>query len=102
MSLMPVRRHLATGATALLAAVALAVVAAGSAAASAPAGPVAASVTTFGPGRIGSSAGALLGLLGLVAAWRALTRPTGRLGTTTGPRGALLALSAGAAAVVLG
>ncbi|MEU2544171.1 DUF6223 family protein [Streptomyces roseolus] len=88
---MNVRRLLATGTAAVLAVV----VTATSAAASAPSRGLAASVTTFGAGRLASSVGAVIGLVGLVAAWRALTRPAAR-------RGALLALAAGPVAVVLG
>ncbi|MEU9854686.1 DUF6223 family protein [Streptomyces sp. NPDC047974] len=88
---MNVHRLLVTGPAALLAVLATAA----SASASAPSRTLAASVTTFGTGRLASSAGAVIGLIGLVAAWRALTRPTAR-------RGALLALVAGPVAVVLG
>ncbi|NML52732.1 hypothetical protein HHL19_17025 [Streptomyces sp. R302] len=88
---MNVRRLLATGTAAVLAVVATAA----SAVASAPAQTLAASVTTFSVGRLAASAGAVIGLIGLVAAWRALTRPTAR-------RGARLALAAGPVAVVLG
>ncbi|MFF5503461.1 DUF6223 family protein [Streptomyces roseolus] len=86
---MNVRRPLATGTAAVLAVV----TAAGTAAASSQ--TLAAPVTAYGPGRVASAVGAVIGLIGLVAAWRALRRPAAR-------RGALLALAAGPVAVVLG
>ncbi|GAA3048552.1 hypothetical protein GCM10017562_08480 [Streptomyces roseofulvus] len=95
---MSVRRLLATGTAVLLGALALAA----PASAADPASSLAASVTTVSAGRIGSFAGAVIGLIGLAVAWRAVARPAGRLGVATGPLGSWLALAAGAAAVALG
>ncbi|MFD8009121.1 DUF6223 family protein [Streptomyces sp. NPDC058955] len=96
---MSVRRLLATGTAALLGGLALA---APASAASDPVSSLAASATTVGAGRLGSFVGAVIGLIGLAVAWRAVARPTGRLGVATGPLGPLLALAAGVVAVVLG
>ncbi|MFF8595811.1 DUF6223 family protein [Streptomyces sp. NPDC015220] len=95
---MSVRRLLATVAAVLLAGVALAV----PAAAHASVQPLAADVYDFGPGRLGATAGALLGLAGMGIAWLALARPTARLGTANGPLGARLAMVAGLTGMVLG
>ncbi|MFG2296138.1 DUF6223 family protein [Streptomyces sp. NPDC048603] len=56
---------------------------------------LAASVYTFSLGRVGAATGALLGLLGVIVAWRALSRPTGRPGATP-------AVVAGLVSVTLG
>jgi hypothetical protein len=95
-----------------------------------PAGqPIAADVTTMSSGRLGASAGAVLGLVGVVIGWLALTRPAGRtravaalvagllgaalgglviatsdggVGTGNGLGGAIVAVAVGLIAVVLG
>ncbi|MEV6332906.1 DUF6223 family protein [Streptomyces sp. NPDC051909] len=59
---------------------------------------LAASVYTLSAGRIGAGAAALLGLAAAVTAWRALTRPTGRLGRLGGAP----ALTAGLLSMALG
>ncbi|MFF1508499.1 DUF6223 family protein [Streptomyces sp. NPDC058326] len=41
---------------------------------------LAADVLSFSPGRLGATTGALLGLAGVIIAWRALARPTSRPG----------------------
>ncbi|MFF8845145.1 DUF6223 family protein [Streptomyces sp. NPDC015127] len=64
--------------------------------------PIAADVYDFSLGRLGATTGAVLALAGVVIAWRALARPTGRLGTANGPLGAGLAMVAGLIGVVLG
>lgn len=67
-----------------------------------PVTSIAANVTDFGPGRAGAAIGALLGLAAIAVAVLALTRPTARLGTTTGPLGAGFAVAAGLAGIALG
>ncbi|MDX2395246.1 MULTISPECIES: DUF6223 family protein [unclassified Streptomyces] len=64
--------------------------------------PVAASVTDFSLGRLGATTGGLLGLVAVVVAVLALTRPAGRLGTANGSLGATVAMVAGLIAIALG
>ncbi|WP_370415845.1 DUF6223 family protein [Streptomyces fradiae] len=59
---------------------------------------LAANVYTLSAGRIGASAAALIGLAAAVTAWRALIRPTSRLGRFGGAP----ALTAGLFAMALG
>jgi hypothetical protein len=91
--------------------------------------PIAADATTMSSGRLGASAGAVLGLVGVVIGWLALSRPAGRtravaalvagllgaalgglvivtsdggVGTGNGLGGAIVAVAVGLIAVVLG
>ncbi|MGH3714864.1 MAG: DUF6223 family protein [Micromonosporaceae bacterium] len=64
--------------------------------------PVAASVYTMSAGRLGSSAAAVLGLVGVVIGVLALVRPAGRFGTANGRLGAVVALAAGLIGMALG
>ncbi|MFB6836835.1 DUF6223 family protein [Streptomyces sp. NPDC056361] len=95
---LPARRLLAAVSTVWLAGIALAAPA--TARASAP--PLAAAVYDFGPGRAGSSVGALLGLAGAVIGWLAVSRPAGRLGVARGQLGARAAVAAGLVATAVG
>ncbi|WP_329203901.1 DUF6223 family protein [Streptomyces sp. NBC_00683] len=95
---MSARRLFAACATALLAGLGPAT----PAAARASVQPVAASVTDFSLGRLGATTGGLLGLVAVVIAVLALTRPTGRLGTANGSLGATAAVVAGLLAMALG
>ncbi|MGW0754210.1 DUF6223 family protein [Streptomyces sp. NPDC002587] len=56
---------------------------------------LAASVHTFSLGRLGATTGALLGLAGVIIAWRTLARPTRR-------PGAVPAMAAGLTGLALG
>ncbi|MEU8233726.1 DUF6223 family protein [Actinoplanes sp. NPDC048967] len=98
-------------------------------AAPAAAHPIAADVTTMSSGRLGASAGVVLGLVGVVIGWLALSRSAGRtravvamvsgllgaalgglvmatsdggVGTGNGLGGAIVAVAVGLIAVVLG
>ncbi|MDN0199246.1 DUF6223 family protein [Streptomyces sp. S.PNR 29] len=95
---MSVRRLFAAAVAALLGGIGLAA----PAAAHASAQPVAASVYDFSLGRLGATTGALLGLAGVVIAWLALARPSGRLGVAHGPLGARTAMVAGLISIALG
>ncbi|AVT28752.1 hypothetical protein C6361_03720 [Plantactinospora sp. BC1] len=64
--------------------------------------PVAASVTTMSPGRIGSIVAGLLGLVGIVVGALARARSTGRLGTGNARRGALTAIALGLVGALIG
>lgn len=61
--------------------------------------PIAASVYTMSSGRLGATAGAVLGLIGIVIGGLALVRPTGRFGTGSG---AIVALAAGLVGLAIG
>ena len=60
--------------------------------------------TSYGmtSGRLVASGAAVLGLIGVVIGCLALFRPSGRLGTASGPLGAILALAAGLIAAAVG
>lgn len=64
--------------------------------------PSAADVSTMSAGRLGATTAAVLGLVGVIVAGLALTRPTGRFGTGSGRLGANVALSTGLIAMALG
>lgn len=64
--------------------------------------PAAASVYTMGPGRIGATVAAVVGLIGAVIGGLALARSAGRIGTGTGRRGAIVALVLGPIGLVIG
>lgn len=64
--------------------------------------PVAADVLAISSGRLGASAGGMLGLLGLVVGGLALARPASRVGTGSGRLGAVVSLVAGLIAMALG
>ncbi|MGW1956941.1 DUF6223 family protein [Streptomyces sp. NPDC001920] len=95
---MSARRLLSAAAFALLAGIVLAA----PAAAQASAHPVAAGAYEFGVGRAGTVAGAMSGLAGVLVAWLALARPSGRLGTGNGPLGGVLAIVTGLVGIALG
>ncbi|CAM2995600.1 DUF6223 domain-containing protein [Saccharomonospora xinjiangensis] len=57
---------------------------------------------TLTSGRFWSLVGAVVGLVGAVLGGVALARPSGRLGTGTKPRGAIVALGAGVVSAVAG
>ncbi|MEU3693278.1 DUF6223 family protein [Streptomyces narbonensis] len=56
---------------------------------------LAASVYTFSLGRLGATTGALLGLAGVIIAWRALARPTSRPGAVPAIAAGLISLALG-------
>ncbi|MFI8849258.1 DUF6223 family protein [Streptomyces sp. NPDC053499] len=95
---MSVRRLLAVVATAFSVCLGLAA----PAAAHASVQPVAASVYSISLGRLVAATGAGLGLAGVVIAWRALARPAGRLGASSGPFGAAAAVVAGVVGMTFG
>uniref|UniRef100_A0AAU2JZJ7 DUF6223 family protein n=1 Tax=Streptomyces sp. NBC_00049 TaxID=2903617 RepID=A0AAU2JZJ7_9ACTN len=95
---MAARRLIAAVPAALLAGLGLAT----PAAAHASVQPVAAGVTDFSLGRLGATTGGLLGLLAVVVAVLALTRPAGRLGTAEGSLGATAAMVLGLLGMTLG
>ncbi|GAA3485279.1 DUF6223 family protein [Streptomyces yanii] len=64
--------------------------------------PIAASVYTMTPGRLGASMAALIGLTGLVVGGLALARSSGRIGTGNARSRALVALVASPISVALG
>ncbi|MFJ4778216.1 DUF6223 family protein [Streptomyces sp. NPDC088762] len=64
--------------------------------------PVAARVYDLTPGRLGASAGALLGLAAVVIAGLALARPAGRFGGATGSPWIRAAMAAGLIGMALG
>ncbi|MFE7323757.1 DUF6223 family protein [Streptomyces sp. NPDC057565] len=64
--------------------------------------PIAASVYTMTPGRLGASMAALIGLTGLVIGGLALARSSGRIGTGNARNRALVALVASPISVALG
>ncbi|MET7271078.1 DUF6223 family protein [Streptomyces flaveolus] len=64
--------------------------------------PVAAGFYDFSLGRLGATAGALLGLFGVVIAGLALARPASRLGAAGGSLGATVAVVAGLISISLG
>ncbi|MFH9727823.1 DUF6223 family protein [Streptomyces sp. NPDC017254] len=76
---------------------------AGPAAAHASVRPVAAGLYDFGPGRLGATTGAVLGLAGVVVAVLVLARPAGRPGAAAGrSRKAVVAMVAGVTGMGLG
>jgi hypothetical protein len=64
--------------------------------------PAVASVYTMSPGRIGAIVALVLGLLGSVIGWLALSRSAGRISTGNGRRGAIVALVLGPIGLVVG
>jgi hypothetical protein len=64
--------------------------------------PAAVSFYTMSMGRFGAIVAAVLGLIGVTIGWLALSRPTGRFGTTSGPHGAIVGLAAGLIGTTLG
>ncbi|KOG37074.1 DUF6223 family protein [Streptomyces resistomycificus] len=64
--------------------------------------PTAADAYEMSAGRLGAGAAAVLGLIGAVVGWLALTRPAGRFGTGSGRLGVIVAMAAGAAGMALG
>ena len=64
--------------------------------------PVAASVYTMSPGRLGAIVAGVLALVGVILGGRTLARPTGRTGTGSGRRGAYVALVLGLIGMALG
>ncbi|WP_280421449.1 DUF6223 family protein [Nocardia carnea] len=61
-----------------------------------------AAVTGMTSGRLGPTAAALVGLIGMISGALALTRAGGRLSANTGSVAAVVALVAGPAAIILG
>ena len=64
--------------------------------------PAAASNYAMSSGRLGATAAAVLGLIGVVIGGLAMARPAGRFGTGSGRLGAIVALAAGLIAMALG
>lgn len=64
----------------------------------------AADPTSYGmtSGRLVATSAAVVGLIGVITGLLSLFRPTGRLGTATGPHGAFVTLAAGLIAVAVG